>query len=641
MAAPPWTAANGPMDFATLRHLYRARQQTPADLVAAVHRRIRASDLPNVWIALVDERIAVDQALALEKTAQARGMAEFPLYGIPFAVKDNIDVAGMMTTAACRDFAYRPAASSPVVEKLLAAGAILIGKTNLDQFATGLTGLLSSFGPTRNPFNPAFISGGSSSGSAIALAAGLVSFALGTDTAGSGRVPAAFNNLVGIKATPGLISTRGVFPACRSLDCLSLLALNVQDASELMALAKGFDPQDPYSRPDASDFDPSMLQLPVSRFRMGVPAPGQLEFLGDPEARSLYQAAVARLEKLGGRRTEIDLSPFLDAGKLLYDGPWVAQRLASIDAFHAAHPESLTPATCAIMDRGRLPSALDAFKAMDKLARLRAVAAAQWALMDVLVLPTAPRAFTIQEAAPDPAAASAKLGLYTNFVNLMDLAAVALPAGFTSQGMPFGISLIGRRLSDANLIALGQRFFPARSGGLLGAPPLAHPEPPTDADEPTLPESERPRQTLLCVVGAHLSGQPLNHQLIGLDATLVKRTRTAPHYRLFALSGTTPPKPGLLRVPDGDNNGPGAQAGCAIAVEVWSLPERNVGAFLARIAPPLCIGNVQLENGQWVKGFLCETIALTGAQDISKFGGWVPYLAAAANHSAPRAAAAH
>jgi allophanate hydrolase len=604
----------------------------PHEVIAAIYRRIRTADIPNVWITLLDESAVLDRVRALEETAiRAAGgggpggsggggggaASRWPLLGIPFAVKDNIDVAGVPTTAACKDFAYTPQTSSALVEKLEAAGAILLGKTNLDQFATGLTGLLSSYGPTRNPFNSDYISGGSSSGSAVVVAAGLVSFALGTDTAGSGRIPAAFNHLVGLKPTRGLLSTRGIFPACRSLDCPSILALNVEDAAELLSLTKGFDSADPYSRPEANHLDLSLLKLPISSFRFGVPRRDQLDFFGDTAAEALYQQAIERLRSLGGERIEIDAAPFLEAGRLLYQGPWVAERLASMDAFHADHPDAFHPVTRSILDRGRTLTAVDTFRAQHQLEALRRRARAQWALMDLLLLPTAGTIPTVAEAQKDPAAASARLGLYTNFVNLLDLAAVALPAGLlpAPRNTPWGITLIAPAFSEPNLVALSQRFHPDPHGGLYGVShsPQSRPLLPfLAASPPSFPE---PR-TLICVVGAHLSGQPLNYQLTELDGQLVRRGRTASHYRLYALANTTPPKPGLLR----------AEGGTAIDVEVWSLPDPAVASFLGRVPPPLCLGNIQLDNGDLVKGFLVEPFALHGATDISRFGGWGHYL---------------
>jgi len=620
---PPsgWSASHGPLDFTTLRHLFHARQLTPTELVATLFRRIRACTSPNIWISLVDESQALARALELESLARAHGADSLPLFGIPFAVKDNIDVAGMNTTAACRDFAYPAGHSSPVVEKLLRAGAILLGKTNLDQFATGLTGLLSSFGPTRNPFNPEYISGGSSSGSGVAVAAGLVSFALGTDTAGSGRVPAAFNHLVGLKPTRGLCSTRGLFPACRSLDCISFLSLNVDDAAELLALSYGFDSADPYSRREAADFSPSLLRSPLSRFRYGVPKPDQLDFLGDASAQKLYASALKRLDELPGttaQRIEVDIAPFLETGRLLYHGPWIAERLASMERFIAEHPDALHPVTRSILDRGQSLRATDVFRGYQQLAALRRQTESLWAQMDVLVLPTAPRPFTLAEASADPGATSALLGLYTNFANLLDLCALALPAGFTSAGLPWGISLLAPAFFEANLLAIGQQFFPDPCAGLSGAPHYDQHRPPRTS--PLLPTLPQEPQTSIAVVGAHLSGQPLNHQLTELGARLLKRTRTAPQYRLYALANTTPEKPGLVRVT--------GEPAAAIELEVWSLPEKNAGAFLAKVPPPLCIGSILLDNGDTVKGFLCEPCALKNATDISHHAGWLHYLAA-------------
>jgi allophanate hydrolase len=617
-----WSPEHGSLDFATVRHLYHSRHISPQELIPLLFRRIHASPDPNVFITLLDEAEVRARFKRIQDAARDKSSARFPLFGIPFVVKDNIDVAGIPTTAACRDFLFTPQKSAHVVERLEAAGAILLGKTNLDQFATGLTGAASSYGPTRNPFNPDFISGGSSSGSAVAVARGFASFALGTDTAGSGRVPAAFNNLVGFKPSRGLISTCGVLPACRTLDCVALFANNINDAEELLQLTKGFDINDPFSRLEARDLDLSILKRPVGHFRFGVPLPDQLEFYGDAAAQKLYVAAVGRLESIGGRRVELDIAPFLNAGRLLYEGPWVAERLAAVQSFHAKHPESFHPAIYTIMARAHAHPSVSVFEALYRLQELKRQAESQWALMDILVLPTAGTIFRLDEAVADPAKVSAKLGLYTNFVNLLDLCAAALPAGFRPDGLPFGITLMAPAFEDGNILAIAERFSSNRYGGLLGA--TVQEKLPSRLSENALPApSSAPPRTAVCVVGAHLAGQPLNYQLLELDGTLVRRCKTAPAYRLYALPGTTPPKPGLVHA------GPG-NAGAAIDVEVWSIPTSAVGAFLARVPPPLCIGTIALDNGEGVKGFLCESHAVARATDISEFGGWVSYLQHAA-----------
>ncbi len=609
-----WSPDSGPLNFATLRILYRTRRLTPRDLVSTLFRRIRACPHSSIWITLFDEEEVLARALALEQLPGSSAAA-LPLFGIPFAVKDNIDVAGKPTTAGCPQFAYVPTRSAACVEKLLNAGAILIGKTNLDQFASGLTGMLSPYGEPSNSFDGDYVSGGSSSGSALAVAVNLVSFAVGTDTAGSGRVPAAFNNLVGAKPTRGLVSTVGIVPACQSLDCAAYFALNTEDAAELITLTGGLQSADPWSRSEAADFDINVLRFPVGSFRFGVPLAHQRKFFGDTHAANLYEQSIARLESLGGTRIDIDFSAFQEAGTLLYDGPWIAERLTPLREFRRQHPEALHPVTKSVLSRGDEISGVDVFSGLHRLRELAQRTHAQWALMDLLVLPTAPTIPRRDAVRSDPRAASARLGIYTNFVNLLDLSALAVPAGFLPNGLPFGVTLMAPAFHDAQLFAIGLRFAPQRVGGVLGkvAPDLPDEEP-----DPLLLAPPTGR-TLLCVVGAHLSGQPLNHQLTELGALLVRSGRTAPLYRLYALSGTTPAKPALSRAAPGF-------AGHPIEIEVWSIPDSNLAAFLALVPTPMCIGNIVLDNGESVKGFLCESCALVNAKDISSYGGWRNYI---------------
>ncbi|MBY0374437.1 MAG: allophanate hydrolase, partial [Bryobacteraceae bacterium] len=516
---------------------------------------------------------------------------DLPLAGHPFAIKDNIDSAGLDTTAGCPAFAYRATRHATVVDKLTAAGAVLIGKTNMDQFATGLVGVRSPYGACSSVFDPRYISGGSSSGSAVAVASGLVDFSLGTDTAGSGRVPAAFNNLIGLKPTRGLLSMRGVVPACRSLDCVSIFTRTISRAAAVLDAASGFDPEDPFSRPAATS--------PLSGagpFRFGVPAEDQLEFFGDHDARDLFLAAVRQLELAGGERVEIDYAPFREAAALLYQGPWVAERTAAVGDFLAAHPDQVHPVVRRIIEGGTKYSAIDAHRASYRLAELRQSTLPTWARIDVMLLPTTGTIFTHEQVAAEPVARNTDLGFYTNFVNLLDLAALALPAGFRPNGLPFGVTLIGPAWSDPALLRLGARFL----------------------REP-LPAQLPSGWIELAVVGAHLSGQPLHPQLTERGARLLETTRTAPDYQLFALANTTPPKPGLVRAPG--SSGPG------IEVEVYALSAERFGSFVALIPPPLGIGNVQLAGGRTVKGFICEPAGLTGSTDITAFGGWRNFLA--------------
>jgi allophanate hydrolase len=521
--------------------------------VHEAYERIAAHADNPVFIHLVPKEELLAQASA------TRG----PLAGRLLAVKDNIDVAGLPTTAACPQFSYVPQEDSVAVKRLRDAGALVIGKTNLDQFATGLVGTRSPYGACRNAFDPAYISGGSSSGSALAVALCMADFALGTDTAGSGRVPAAFNNLVGLKPTRGLVSTAGVVPACRSLDCVSVFAKTCGEAFEIFEiLSRSFEP------------------VPIDTVSFRVAVPRQLEFHGDREYQRLFLEAVSRLDAMGGTAVEIDFEPFLEVQSLLY-GPWVAERLAEgfpLDKMH--------PVTRQVIEAGRRYSAADVFKAQHRLAELKS----KCRFEDLLVVPGAPTIYRIAEVEANPIELNSRLGRYTNFVNLLDLAAITVPAGFRVDGLPFGITLIGPAFSDRALASLGARF--------LGEEEISVPPP----------------RAALAVVGAHLSGMPLNHQLTERGARLVSKTRTAPAYRLYALEQ----KPGLVRV---------AHGGTSIEVEVWEMTAANFGAFVAQIPPPLGIGTLELEDGARVQGFLCEHYAVQGRPDVSAHGGWRAYCA--------------
>lgn len=526
------------------------------------------------------------------------------LAGLSFAAKDNIDVAGVLTTAACPAFAYAPVAHAAVVRKLLDAGAQLLGKTNLDQFACGLNGTRSPYGAVPNAINPAYVSGGSSSGSAYVVATGQADFALGTDTAGSGRVPAGLNNIVGLKPSRGLVSARGVVPAAQSVDCVSIFARTVATAVRVLEAAMGYDPLDPYSRELAM----AGTALPDG-FRFGIPS--SLSFFGDAMASEAFNDAVTRMKSLGGIPVAIDYAPLAEAAGLLYESALVAERYTAIRSFFDAHEEEVIEPVRSIIGAGRQYSAADLYAAQTKLRSLGQQAAAMWRNIDVLLLPTAPTHYTLQAMQRDPVLLNRHLGTYTNFVNLLDYAALSVPSSVRADGLPFGITLVGLAGSDWQLAELGQRYHHA-TGLLQGAlnEPLPAPQPLAGI---------RPQATVkVAVVGAHLRGMPLNGQLTARGATLVAQARTAPHYRFYALAGTAPPKPGLLRVPAG-------QGGC-IALEIWEMPVEHYGSFVALIPAPLGIGTLTLENGGTVQGFLCEAEALQGAKDITHFGGWRAYV---------------
>ncbi|HEX4339599.1 MAG TPA: allophanate hydrolase [Polyangiaceae bacterium] len=587
--------------------LYATDAAAPERVLRDVHRRVEESSASLFIHRAPLERMLADLRAAAERKARGERV---PLFGVPFAVKDNIDVAGMPTTAACPAFEYVPARSAFVVERLVAAGAIVVGKTNLDQLATGLVGVRSPYGVVENPFDARYISGGSSSGSAVAVALGLVCFALGTDTAGSGRVPAALCNIVGLKPTRGLLSTRGVVPACRTLDCVSVFAGSVSDGAVVLDVAAAFDAEDPYSRA-APDSPPAL----PAKIRLGVPAP--LEFFGDDEARRLYEEAVSRLVSLGAERVEVDFRPFAAAASLLYGGPWVAERLVAGGKLLAENPDALLPVLRTILSGALGQTALQAFEGQYRLEELRRATDAEWKKMDVMVLPTTPTTYTIADVQESPIALNSRLGVYTNFTNLLDLAAVAVPSGFRADGLPQGVTLFGPAHADAALarLASGFRRTASATRGNTGETVVE-----------TLPETPRvEKELLIAVAGAHLTGQPLNHQLTSRGGRLVRACKTSRHYRLYALQGTVPPKPGLVRDPRFEGTG--------IDIEVWALDEAGFGSFVDEVPAPLAIGTVVLADGTTVNGFVCEPHALDGAVDITAHGGWLPYLAAGSSRS--------
>ena len=575
----------------SLRAAYRGGTLTCRRVVEEVLARIAQAGDDKVWIARMPDEALRDIAAALD--GRHGEIEQLPLYGIPFAVKDNIDVAGLATTAACPGFAYAPDTSAVVVQSLIDAGAIVIGKANLDQFATGLVGVRSPYGVPRNPFNADYVPGGSSSGSAVAVSSGLVSFSLGSDTAGSGRIPAGFNNIVGLKPTPGLISTEGAVPACASLDCISVFALSCADANAVLDVVT----------------TPRTTPAVGRSFRFGVPKP--LEFFGDSAYAKLYAEAVEKLKAMGGTAVEFDYAPFREAAQLLYNGPWIAERTAAVGAFLEEIHEGagVWPETRQIILGGREYSAVDAFEGLYELAELKADAAAQMAGLDFLALPTAGTIYTVAQLRQEPIVYNSHLGHYTNFVNFFGLSALALPAGFRPDGMPFGITLVSQPHAERSLLAFGakwQRAVPLPLGKTTATLP-------SEAHDPVVVED----RVSIAVVGAHMSGLPLNGQLTALGGRLENAAVSAPIYRLYALPGGPPFRPGMVRAADG---------GGAVELEIWSLPTATVGAFVSGIPAPLSIGTVVLSNGSTVLGFLCESHATAGAHDITGMGGWRAYL---------------
>lgn len=577
----------------------------PLERVAALlHDEIRRDRGDNpVWIARADAAALDAQLSGLRARLRDVGgdLSRLPLFGVPFAVKDNIDVAGFATTAGCPAFAYTPQRDATAVARLRAAGAVVLGKTNLDQFATGLNGTRSPYGPVRNAFDGRYVSGGSSSGSAVAVARGDVLFSLGTDTAGSGRVPATLNGLVGLKPTRGLVSTSGVVPACRSLDCVSVFAHDLAGAARVFGIARGFDPSDPWSREAGRDaLGDAGWSAPPASFAV----PARPEFFGDALQRAAWEATLERLRAAGVALVEVDTAPLAEIAEMLYGGPWVAERDAAVGDFARAHPDAVHPVVGAIVT-GRSGSARDTFEALYRIAALRRGVEPAWREHAALLLPGVPTTCTIEQMLADPVRLNSRLGVYTNFVNLLDLAGLNVPAGRRGDGLPFGVSLIGAGFSDERLIGLARALAPALEPSERGSP--AVPEP--IADGHAVP---------IAVVGAHLSGLPLNGQLVSRGARLLSRTRTAPRYRLYALPGTTPARPGMVR----------DEAGASLEIEIWALPRAGWASFMEGVPPPLAIGTIETEDGRWVKGFVCEPHALAGATEVTAFGGWRAWLAA-------------
>jgi len=566
----------------------RSRRRSAVEVMDEVLGRLSFYDRiqPAVWISRFDADALRAAAAAIDARIVA-GEA-LPLAGVPFAVKDNIDVLDLDTTAACPAFAYRPPRSATIVERLVAAGAIPVGKTNLDQFATGLNGTRSPYGIPRNAYNRAWVSGGSSSGSAVAVAAGLVAFALGTDTAGSGRVPAAFNHLVGLKPTRGRWSSRGLVPACRTLDCITVFANDASEAGLIDAVATGFDFEDALSRP--------LADVPHQIRRIGIPRADQCRWFGDTESEFLYKQA---LDKLGVEQVEIDLEPLNEAARLLYDGPWVAERTAALGSLLDEDPDAIHPVVREIVAQGKSYSAVDAFEGAYRLAELARIADSMWAQIDLLALPTAPTSYRVAEMLAAPITLNASLGAYTNFVNLLDMAAIAVPTGAYQSGVGFGVTLMGPAGTDRALIDAANRLFPA------------------PASLPPLDLEGRMETVKLAVVGAHLKDMPLHWQLTSREARFVGATNSAPTYRLYAMADSVPPKPALVHSADG----------AAIALEIYELDMAAFGSFVAEVPPPLAIGTVTLEDGSMVKGFVAEPRAITGAEDITELGGWRAYIA--------------
>lgn len=550
--------------------------------VRRAYERITEVDRPEVWISLRPESDALAEAAEIDRRVELGEM--LPLAGRVVAVKDNIDVAGLETTAGSRTYAFRPEHDAPAVARLRDAGAVVIGKTNLDQFATGLVGTRSPFGAVRGAWDPTRISGGSSSGSAVAVALGLVDIALGTDTAGSGRVPAALNGIVGVKPTIGLVPTTGVVPACRTLDCVTVFARELRLAREAVETMSGPDGVDPLARVDVAAAPAG------ARPRVAIPTPEHLEGLA-PGWAEAFADVVSGVRDAGAEVVEVDIAPLLEAASLLYGGAFVAERTAAVGEFITTHAEligtDIDPTVASIVLAGADAKAVDYFRDRERLEQLGLEGLLRLEGTIALLTPTTTWHPTLEEVAADPVGSNSRMGRFTNFANLLDRSALAVPAGIV-DGRPFGVMLTGAPFADRTLAQLAE---------LITAPPVE-----------------------LLVVGAHLRDQPLNHQLVAAGASLIGDVCTSADYRLYTLA-TIPAKPGLVRV---------AEGGSAIAGELWRVPAAGFGRFVAALPEPMGIGTVRLESGRAVAGFLCERVALEGAEDITAFGGWRAYRSAAA-----------
>lgn len=587
------------LDIQSLLSAYRSGLTDPREVVHVLQKRMITVNNPAIWT----YRLSLEELEPYLANLELMDPKDLPLYGIPFAIKDNIDLKAIPTTAACKAYAYTPRASSFVVEKLIRAGAIPLGKTNLDQFATGLVGVRTPYGIPRNPIAPDRVPGGSSCGSAVALSEHLVSFSLGTDTAGSGRVPALFNKLWGVKPSRGRLSTTGVVPACRTLDCVSVFAHNAVDGETVMKVVEGYDSEDAYSQPVKD------ISLRRSN-KIGVPKPEQLLFFGDAHYQSAWECALEVLQAKGWELVEVDFEPFLQAARLLYEGPWVAERTTALKDFLECHAEDLFPVTRQIIEGGLKNTACEAFGAAYKLAALKRQSESVWDDIAALVTPTAGGFPTLEEVASDPLGPNSQLGYYTNFMNLLDLCAVAAPAGETETGLPFGVTWIGPRDSDLALLKA------AASGPCLVS------NVPDDDEKQTVSSistgSTGSGDTLsVLLFGAHMSGLPLNKQVLELGGDFIAEVRTAPIYRMIYLREPSPHRPGIIRIGKG---------GASIVAEEWRFPKTSLGRFLATIQQPLGLGQIELRDGRRVHGFLCEAAAEEGAMDISRYGGWRSFL---------------
>lgn len=592
------------LSISSLRSKYLKREFSPREYIAMCCERIQLQNQTNpAWIYRLSDEELEPYLLKLEEQTPER----LPLFGIPFAIKDNIDLAGIPTTAGCPDFSYMPKRSAYVVERLIQAGAIPLGKTNLDQFATGLVGARSPWGACGSVFDQDYVSGGSSAGSAVSVAEGQVMFSLGTDTAGSGRIPAAFNNLVGLKPSRGVLSNTGMVRACRSLDCISIFALTALDAELVLDAAAAYDSSDEYSR----KYQPCSI-MNLENPKVAIPRTDQLEFFGDAEYIDCHLEALEVATKLGWQLIETDFSQLFRAAKMLYEGPWVAERDAAYGDFARENPDSVLPVIHTILAPAESISATQTFQCQYEMQKIKAEVDSLLREFNFALIPSAPGHYRIEDVLNQPIKLNSQLGTYTNFMNLLDLSAIAVPASFTPNGMPYSITLFAQAFSDHQLLAQAAEWqcnTDLNLGNKLGILDV------TDFTNHQLDSPEKDWTELL-VAGAHMSGLPLNHQLKNLDGQYLEATKTAAKYSLYALSGDPPKRPGLVRE---------VNEGSIIEVEIWTVPTRNIGVFLAQIPAPLGLGKVELEDGRWVTGFICEPWGISEAEDITELGSWRNY----------------
>ena len=589
-----------PLTIPSLRKVYQ-NGTTPADIIEQVFDKIDEVNDPGIFITLFDKDALLEDAKQLGEFDPSK-----PLWGVPFAIKDNIDAEGYETTAACPAYAYTPEEDAFLVKELKKAGALLIGKTNLDQFATGLVGVRTPYGAPLNSIDPKIVPGGSSGGSGVAVGHGIVSFSLGTDTAGSGRVPAALNNIVGLKPTLGAFSASGVVPACRSIETVSIFALTVEDAYTAFEVANSYDPDDAYAREIAL----RPLTQPKSDLVVGIPSQSSIKFMGDKAQEASFYDSVDVLKSQGYTIIEIDFEPFYEIANMLYYGSWVAERYTVIEDLLEKDPNAILPVTKKIITLAESRSAADAFKGFYKLKELSRLVEPQLDAVDILCVPSIPTFYSVDDLENDPITPNNNFGTYTNFVNLMDMCGIAVPTPSRSDGRPGSVTLLAPKGEDALVASVGLSIE-AEGARNLGA---------TDwAFSSSVELAETAKDTItIAVCGAHMDGLPLNKDLLSRGACFAEKVASAPDYKFYALAGGPPYRPGMVRCEAGQ--------GVEVEMELWELPISQFGSFMQTIPSPLGIGTLKLSDGRAVKGFICEAEGVKDAEDISEMKSWRRYL---------------